>query len=79
MFHLAQVQVFVYCLVLVSVVQVVWPKSLHEMHRTEPFFVIGNALGADGTRVNFWWSRVGLNDSCECDEEEHDCRRVIPP
>ena len=36
--HLAQVQVFVYCLVLVSVVQVVCSQSLQEMHRTEPLY-----------------------------------------
>ena len=29
-------------------------------------------------RVNYWWSRVALNVSGECYEEEYDCRRVIP-
>ena len=27
------------------------------------FFVVVNALGADETLVNFWWSRVALNVS----------------
>ena len=73
---------FVYCLVLVSVEQVVWTQSLQEMHRTEPLYfllLVMHALGADGTCVNFWWSRVALNVSSECNEEEYDCRRVIPP
>ena len=30
----------VYCLVLVSVVQVVWTQSLQEMHRTEPLYFL---------------------------------------
>ena len=33
--HLEKVQVFVYCLVLISVVQIAWTKSLQEMHRRE--------------------------------------------
>ena len=71
---------FVYCLVLVSVLQVVWTLSLQEMHRKEPlyFFIVGNALGADGTLVNFWWSRDALNLSSECNEK-YDCQHVIPP
>ena len=40
MLHLVQVQVFVYCLVLVNVVQVVWTQSLQEMHRTEPLYFL---------------------------------------
>ena len=38
--HLAQVQVFVYCLVLASVVQVVWTQYLQEMHWTEPLYFL---------------------------------------
>ena len=40
------------------------------------FFVVGHALGAGGTRVNFWWSGVALNVSSECNEEEYDCPLV---
>ena len=40
MLHLAQVQVFVYCLVLESVVKVVWTQSLQEMHRREPLYFL---------------------------------------
>ena len=42
------------------------------------FFVVGNALGADGTCVNFWYFRVAPNVSGECNEEEYDCQRGIP-
>ena len=31
---------FVYCLVLVSVEQVVWTQSLQEMHRTDPLYFL---------------------------------------
>ena len=36
------------------------------------FFVAGNALRAYGTRVNFGWSRIALNLSGKCNEEEYD-------
>ena len=42
-------------------------------------FVVDDALGADGTRVNFWWSTVAANVSGNCNEEEYDRRRVITP
>ena len=66
---------FVYCLVLVSVVQVPWSQSLQEMHRTKPlyFFAVGNALGADGTRVNIWGP--GLLSTCS--EEARVVRRSV--
>ena len=38
--YLAQVQVFIYCLVLVSVVQVVWTQSFQEVHRTKPLYFL---------------------------------------
>ena len=81
MLHLAQDHVFVYCLVLVSVVQVVWTQSLQEMHRTEPLYFLLLVMRWEqmGHVVNFWWSRVALNVSGECNEEEYDCRDVIPP
>ena len=75
-----QVQVFVYCLVLVSVVQVVWTQSLQEMHMTEPLYFLLLVMRWKQMRhVNFWWSRVVLNVSGECNEEEYDGRHVVPP
>ena len=43
------------------------------------FFVVGDAMGADGTQVNFGGSRVTLNVSCKCNEEEYECWHVIQP
>ena len=68
---------FVYSLVLVSVVQVVWTQSC--IGQSPCIFVVGNALGADETCVNFWWSSVIFDVSGECNEEEYDCRCIIPP
>ena len=41
--------------------------------RTLIFFVVGDALRADGTHENFWWFRVALNISCKCNEERYEC------
>ena len=75
---------FVYCLVLVSVVQVVWTQSLQEMHRTEPLYFLlfvmhWEQMGRRCFQRRCVGSRVALNVSGECNEEKYDCRRVISP
>ena len=41
--------------------------------RTHIFFVVADALRADGTRENFWWFIVALNISGKCNEERYEC------